>query len=535
MIGRIALGLGLLAGLVSTALGDADETLIHVQITTQDAPAVAWALEREGFDVVEGSVQEGQLDVIASPEELSILEDRGFQIFVIDVGRPFRDIQEEQDIPPGYLDLAGIVNQLQQTAATYPSICKFVDLTTEYGAPVTYQNRHMCAVKISDNVEQDEDEPTFLLVACHHAREIVTPVIALYALQQFTTKYGVDPRYTTLVDNYEIWIAPVWNPDGYEYMYYTNNNWRKNRRVFATGTGVDLNRNYPFGWSTACAGSTNPSSDTYKGPSPASESETQTMILWSNDRHWTKVVDYHSYGREVLRGYACLTYPFSAYLTAEATAISQASGYGGAIREPSAEGEEQMWQMATRCTYGFLIETHTSFQPTYASAQTEAQMVFPGVLFMLERPIPLSGHVTDARTGAPLRADIELVGVNFPNGETNYSHERFGRYHVFAPAGNYNIKFSATGYVSKTVPVTIVANTATVVDVGLSKPFLVGDINCDGNVDFGDINPFVLALTNPAAYVTLYPNCPFENRDINGDGFCDFGDINPFVRLLTGP
>ncbi len=62
-----------------------------------------------------------------------------------------------------------------------------------------------------------------------------------------------------------------------------------------------------------------------------------------------------------------------------------------------------------------------------------------------------------------------------------------------------------------------------------------GDLNCDGNVDFGDINPFVLALTNPAGYAAQYPNCDRLNADINGDGVVDFGDINPFVRLLTQP
>ena len=62
-----------------------------------------------------------------------------------------------------------------------------------------------------------------------------------------------------------------------------------------------------------------------------------------------------------------------------------------------------------------------------------------------------------------------------------------------------------------------------------------GDLNCDGNVDFGDINPFVLALTNPAGYAAQYPNCDRMNADINGDGVVDFGDINPFVRLLTQP
>jgi hypothetical protein len=61
-----------------------------------------------------------------------------------------------------------------------------------------------------------------------------------------------------------------------------------------------------------------------------------------------------------------------------------------------------------------------------------------------------------------------------------------------------------------------------------------GDTNCNGVVGFDDINPFVLALTNPAAYAAAYPGCPLLNGDINGDGSVSFGDINPFVGLLTG-
>jgi hypothetical protein len=60
-----------------------------------------------------------------------------------------------------------------------------------------------------------------------------------------------------------------------------------------------------------------------------------------------------------------------------------------------------------------------------------------------------------------------------------------------------------------------------------------GDMNCDGQVDFADINPFVLRLANPAAYFAAYPDCPNENGDINGDNAVDFGDINPFVSLLS--
>ncbi len=64
---------------------------------------------------------------------------------------------------------------------------------------------------------------------------------------------------------------------------------------------------------------------------------------------------------------------------------------------------------------------------------------------------------------------------------------------------------------------------------------LLGDLNCDGEVGFGDINPFVLFLSNFAAWQAAYPGCPPTNGDINGDGtYPSFGDINPFVALLTG-
>lgn len=59
-----------------------------------------------------------------------------------------------------------------------------------------------------------------------------------------------------------------------------------------------------------------------------------------------------------------------------------------------------------------------------------------------------------------------------------------------------------------------------------------GDMNCDGRVDDRDINPFVLALANPAVYVQQYPHCFRDNGDTNGDGYVDFGDINPFIPLL---
>ncbi len=66
-------------------------------------------------------------------------------------------------------------------------------------------------------------------------------------------------------------------------------------------------------------------------------------------------------------------------------------------------------------------------------------------------------------------------------------------------------------------------------------PALIGDLNCDGAVDNGDIDAFVLALLDPAAFAAAFPDCNFDNADINQDGNVDNGDIDPFVALLTGP
>ena len=61
-----------------------------------------------------------------------------------------------------------------------------------------------------------------------------------------------------------------------------------------------------------------------------------------------------------------------------------------------------------------------------------------------------------------------------------------------------------------------------------------GDVNCDGLVNNGDIDVFILALTDSAGYAAAHPRCHLLNADINGDGLVNNGDIDPFIALLTG-
>ena len=485
------------------SIKDDIETSSYIVIYNDNAESVASNLLSNGFDVMYNTISQGSFEMIVSPHELVILEDQGFEIEILSKGRPFVEIQEEwindpqnTFVPPGYQDYSDIFESMINTQLDYPEICKVYDLTDTYEMSPTYEDRHIFAMKISDNVEEDENESNFLLVSCHHAREISTPVIALYAIEQFTTEYGNDPSITSAVDDYEIWIVPVWNPDGYEYCYYVDNWWRKNRNP---PDGVDLNRNYPFGWSSGCSGSTDPYSETYKGTSPASEVETQTMIAFSDDRHFVKVIDFHSYGREVLYGYCCHSHPFSSFFQSEAVSLSSAAGYGGSIRLASAEGEEYQWQIWKRGTYANLMETHVEFQPSYASAEAEATQVWPSILWMLERPISISGKIVDSISGEPLVMPIN-IDVSFSNEEGYYNEPRFGRYEMILPPGTYNLEFSYENYHTQTHEVTVTGDSTEILDIELvrlneapNKPTIDGP----RNIKVGDTGDYDFKASDP--------------------------------------
>jgi hypothetical protein len=107
---------------------------------------------------------------------------------------------------------------------------------------------------------------------------------------------------------------------------------------------------------------------------------------------------------------------------------------------------------------------------------------------------------------------------------------------VKAPSGQSGKKYAIdiTNISFTTPPNPMVAGGAFF--AGDGPPICPGDLNCDGQVDFGDINPFVLYLSNYSAWLMLYPGCHPFNGDVNGDGIYgqgSFADINPFVALLS--
>ncbi|MEM1452026.1 MAG: M14 family zinc carboxypeptidase [Planctomycetota bacterium] len=194
----------------------------------------------------------------------------------------------------GYYTFAEIESVLDQMRATYP---QFVSQKMSIGQ--TIQGRDIWMIRVSDNPDVDEDEPEARIDAMHHAREPQGMQTTLYFLSYLFEEYGSDPVATYLLDERELYVVPCVNPDGYEFNRSQapggGGLWRKNRRNNGDGTrGVDLNRNYPFQWGgNGSSGST--SSETYRGPSPSSEPETQAMIQFISSRAFETALSVHTF------------------------------------------------------------------------------------------------------------------------------------------------------------------------------------------------------------------------------------------------
>lgn len=89
---------------------------------------------------------------------------------------------------------------------------------------------------------------------------------------------------------------------------------------------------------------------------------------------------------------------------------------------------------------------------------------------------------------------------------------------------------NATGTLGLFKPGTVTSLTAAT--KGPAANFVLGDLNCDGARDFFDVDPFVLAVTDPAAYAAQYPGCDPDLADMNCDNALDFFDIDPFVDCV---
>jgi hypothetical protein len=201
----------------------------------------------------------------------------------------------------GFKTYAEIEAAMDTFSSTYTNLC-----SPKYSIGTTGEGRSLWAIRISDNVLYDDDEPEVLVTGLHHAREPIGSEICVEFMRFLLTNYGTDPVATNLVNNYEVFFVPVVNPDGYEYNRQTDPNgggmWRKNRRNNGDGSyGIDLNRNYAYFWGYDNNGSSGDGFDeTYRGQSPASEPEISALQAFEGQHDFAIIVNYHSYGNYFL-------------------------------------------------------------------------------------------------------------------------------------------------------------------------------------------------------------------------------------------
>lgn len=191
-------------------------------------------------------------------------------------------------------DLPAINAKLDEWIANHPG------LVTPIVVGTSLESRPIRGVRIS-LAPTGEPVPAFLFNACQHAREWATPMVAMLLAEQLIEGAAGDPLITSMLQGAEVFIVPVVNPDGYKYSWDEVRLWRKNRRNNGNGTfGVDLNRNWGFQWGGEGA-SANPNSDTYRGPAPFSEPETQALrdFVLGNGRIIGHI-DFHSYSQFIM-------------------------------------------------------------------------------------------------------------------------------------------------------------------------------------------------------------------------------------------
>ena len=221
----------------------------------------------------------------------------------------------------GYHTYQEVTDETAAIVAAYPSLVSRQSIGT------TYQGRNIWALKVSDNVATDEAEPEVLFTSNQHAREHLTVEMAMYLLNELTSKYATDARIRDVVDGREIWIVPTVNPDGAEFDVATGSYamWRKNRQPNAGSTyvGTDLNRNWGFQWG-CCGGSSGSfSSETYRGAAPFSAPETTVVRNFVQSRRIGGVqqiktgIDFHTYSELVLWPYGYTTADTTTTLTAD--------------------------------------------------------------------------------------------------------------------------------------------------------------------------------------------------------------------------
>lgn len=232
--------------------------------------------------------------VLRAPDaQVERLERMGYGVEQLHEGDQYLSAFATAESFSGYHSAESMEAGLRQLAEGHPEIAQLVEIGR------SLENRPIWALRIGER----RDSPTkTLFLGCHHAREWISVEIPYLLAEDLLNRSGTEPVKSWLQEG-EVWVAPMVNPDGHEFTRTDDRLWRKNRRPNPDGSfGVDPNRNYGYMWGTLDVNTSShvPSDQTYVGPRAFSEPETRAVRNLMGAQRFSGVVTYHSYSQLVL-------------------------------------------------------------------------------------------------------------------------------------------------------------------------------------------------------------------------------------------
>jgi hypothetical protein len=327
----------------------------------------------------------------------------------------------------------------------------------------SHQGRQLWALALGE-VAGAETRPAVLLDGAHHGDEPFSVELTLDAAQELLERSD-EPRVQRWLKELTIWCVPVVNPDGLAaFLEVARTTGRKNGRGLtgpdakATDAGVDLNRNYPFRWSDL----PDRKAEHYRGPSPASEPETQGMMALATRERFVSSVSFHSGTVAVLAPYTIdgvkNPLPNEAWLVAEEIVRTLAPHPQGRVFRVRRKlypvaGTDQDWLRHEHGTVAYILESARHTPIGSAERNRVVSAVRPFWEQLLDRFLDgpsLSGHVVDDE-GHPVEAEVRLKELQLGEGERWTTRPRDGRFDRYLPrTGRFHVEVVRCGKVIAT-------------------------------------------------------------------------------------
>ena len=354
----------------------------------------------------------------------------------------------------------------------YPQLCKIDTILA-----ATPNNHSILCAHISNNLNDNGGKPSVLYTSTIHGDEVVGYYMMLRLIDMLLTNYNTNTYITELVNNVDIWICPLHNPDG---TYFSSDNqindWPISTRYNANWE--DLNRVFPQ------VG--NPAKTLY-------EPEVESMMQFMEAHNFTLAANLHG-GAEVFNypwdswmtwqhshadadwweyvghNFADTCHLYSAsYMTEENNGVTEGGDWyviTGSMQD------YHNWYLGTRHVTLEVCENKVLSSNQLPNYWSYAIRSF--LNFIAEADNGIHGTVTDSLTGEPLQALVYIENHDLDHSYVETSLP-YGDYHRPIKAGQYSVTYSAEGYLPKTIVTTIADGEKWTQNVQLSKTVGIPD------------------------------------------------------------